>query len=524
MATGNPADKIEVASTDVIRLIAQFCKEANLTRTLATLEDESQVRLNTVASHEQFRDDILAGRWDAVLGTTRGLDLPERKVQDLYELIILELVEMRDRAAAKILLRQTGPMMALRDNDPDRYLHLEHLLTLVEYHPKMVYGGEPKEKRRERVAKALLASLGVPIPTGRLLALISDALKHQSARDPALAAAAKHAGQWDLFRMAPPTIFAHSDVDSPVTAAYATLALASGQSVESVAFSPSGDTIATGDAEGFIELWDSATGKLRMDLTYQARDKIMSMAGAVLALAWSRDGSMLATGSQDGSIKVWQVSSGKCINRVPRAHAQGVACILFNSDTNTIISGGFDAMVRIHGLTSGSMIKEFRGHSSFVNAVVFNSDGSRLFSGSSDGMVKIWDTRTGGCLKTLAPTAPDNRAVTHLQWVAARSHLQIGTATSTLTRVDAKGTVATQISLVDAIGTVNAPVASCISPQGELAYVVNEIGALAIVNIKGRSARKVELGIEKVIGVTSCPNANAIAVWTETGIVSLWKA
>lgn len=48
------------------------------------------------------------------------------------------------------------------------------------------------------------------------------------------------------------------------------------------------------------QIWDSLTGKLRKDLSYQAEEMFMMHEEAVLSCAWSRDSEVLATGGWQG--------------------------------------------------------------------------------------------------------------------------------------------------------------------------------------------------------------------------------
>jgi len=80
--------------------------------------------------------------------------------------------------------------------------------------------------------------------------------------------------------------------------------------VESVAFSPDGRIVATGDSDGKVRLWNAQTSTPLTTVLSHSRDR------AVLALAFSPDGKVLVSGGADKTIRYWNVESGQKLKSI----------------------------------------------------------------------------------------------------------------------------------------------------------------------------------------------------------------
>ena len=151
--------------------------------------------------------------------------------------------------------------------------------------------------------------------------------------------------------------------------------------VKTVAFSPDGNTIATGSRDGTIQLWDRTTDTYKKRLTeYNLETN---------TIAFSPDGKTLVTGSDDGNIRLWDADTVEPKITLT-GHTDWVWSVKFSPDGNTVASGSADGTIRLWEMQTGKHKMTFPEHMGSVLSIAFSPDGSTLAAGSWEPIIRLW--------------------------------------------------------------------------------------------------------------------------------------
>ena len=157
--------------------------------------------------------------------------------------------------------------------------------------------------------------------------------------------------------------------------------------VRSLCFEPGNDNIllSANSGENVIKIWDTSRG---INIGY-----LEGHNSDVNSVKWSNDSQLFASCALDKTVRFWDIREHKNINILSAIQYADINDISVFSKTNNIIVavGHTDGLMTIWDYSKQTVIKEIYEHNEQIRSVAFSPDGKYLLSGAFDAKIKIYD-------------------------------------------------------------------------------------------------------------------------------------
>ena len=156
------------------------------------------------------------------------------------------------------------------------------------------------------------------------------------------------------------------------------------ESINSLAFSPTGQTIVSGSSDRSAIIWNIRNG--------HATRRLGDHATNVRSATFSPDGLLVATGCKDGAVKIWDSGSGKILHSFNLGSR--VWRLRFSPDSLRLVIKLVD-MGAIYDVPTGTLIATLQHGGGERLRLSLSSQGDRIITSTREGKAKIWNAVTG---------------------------------------------------------------------------------------------------------------------------------
>jgi len=152
--------------------------------------------------------------------------------------------------------------------------------------------------------------------------------------------------------------------------------------VRSIAFTPDGRMLASGDTNTTVLVWDVSSGQLLYTLNHEA---------TVNSVAFRPDGTILAAAGNNG-VRMWDMNNQQLLLELKASFSIQRLDVTFSPD-GRLLATATGNEVQLWDTVSGNPLGELAGHTDEVSAVGFSPDGRILASASKDGTIQLWGAK-----------------------------------------------------------------------------------------------------------------------------------
>ena len=196
--------------------------------------------------------------------------------------------------------------------------------------------------------------------------------------------------------------------------------------INGVAYSPDGNSVASGGSDRLLVIWDAHTGQERSRMqfdqplgtlaylpdshhllisliqdvalvnlqTQRIEKQFVGHQQLLSALAVDRTGTVMASGDRSGLVILWDVATGMQIKALPPTKV-AIKSVSVNEAGTQVLVASADGTLALWDIAAGTEIRHWQASRNPLEAVRFSPDGQSVLAVGDENAITFWDVQTG---------------------------------------------------------------------------------------------------------------------------------